>query len=155
MNANYKFFLSILFIPFVLLVNNIFVSFSVCFLFFILILITKKKVRLLPSLLLIISIVFFSILQPSGKLLFSVANFHITLGSILLGLEKSFKLLSMVYISQYAINKNLKVNGRMGMFFNEILAYFDKLTTSGKSFNIKNSIESIDKILLEVYNSKW
>ncbi len=154
MTANCRFICSILFIPIVLVANNIIVSSAVCALFFILVLCKKKHVKLLPPLIFVFSIVFFSILQPSGKILFSIANFHITQGSIVLGLEKALKLLAMVYISQYAISRELKINGSIGNFLHTVFLYFDELTTYKKSFSIKNPIKSLDEILLKVYHSK-
>lgn len=154
MNPNIRFFVSIIFIPFLLLVDNSIFSWIVTFVFLILVACKKKRIRILPPLFLIFSIVFFSILQPNGKILFSFGSFHITLGSILFGLEKAGKLLAMLYISQFAISRDLHIKGKIGDFFNTVFSYFDTLSEHKKNFNIKKPIESIDEILLEVYKEK-
>ncbi len=151
MNPNVRFFISILFIPFLLLVDNSIFSWIITLVFLILVGFKKKRIKILPPLFLILSIVFFSILQPTGKILFSLGSFHITLGSILFGLEKSGKLLAMLYISQYAISRDLHIKGEIGEFLNTVFSYFDTLSEHKKNFNIKKPIESIDEILIEVY----
>ena len=133
--------------------TSLVMSAIVCVIFLILLLLKKKRINWVASLLLVVSIVFFSILQPSGRILFSLGSFHITAGAILFGLEKAAKLLAIVYISQYAISRDVKLPGNAGVFLRAVFLYFDRLTEYKKSFNFKSPIASIDAILLDVYNS--
>ncbi len=152
-NPKILFFSSILCLPPIFFQENLVYLWIIAFLFVILLKVKRGKLRLLPSLFIFISIVFFSLLTPSGKIYFSIGTLRITEGALFIGLEKAGILLSMVYISQYAISKNLKVGGRIGLFLNAMFYYFDKLTEHKTVFNVKNPIISIDSILLEVYDN--
>ena len=128
------------------------IAFSICF--FVILEIKKKgKVKVLPSIILLISVTFFSLLNPSGEILFSIGLFNITKGALLNGLNKSITLVGMVFVSQIAINKNLYIPGKIGSFISLEFSYFEQLTSKKVKFTKKNIIDTIDNHLIEIWES--
>ena len=125
--------------------------------------IRKKRVKLLPSFFITLSLVFFSLLSPFGKVWFSIGNFTITEGAFLLGLKKSFVLCGMVFISQIATSFEFNIKGNFGKMISEVFYWFSifsdfsKKAKSESKLQInekkksKLSLKSIDEYLCELY----
>ena len=125
--------------------------------------IRKKRVKLLPSFFITLSLVFFSLLSPFGKVWFSIGNFTITEGAFLLGLKKSFMLCGMVFISQIATSFEFNIKGNFGKMISEVFYWFSifsdfsKKAKSESKLQInekkksKLSLKSIDEYLCELY----
>ena len=105
---------------------------------------------------LLLSIVFFSLLLPSGKLLFSIGSFKITQDALFLGLRRGLILILSVYISKFIILFLPPIKGKLGSFVNLIFMYFTELSTfSDKNKNSKAEklLKKLDNHFLKVYNS--
>lgn len=118
----------------------------------------KKKSKkiyksLFSSFMLLVSIIFFSLLVPSGKLLFSIGIFKITQDALLLGLKRGFLLVLSVYISKFIVAKFPPLKGKVGNFINLIFLYFKELTTLDFKNEKGNILEKLDLHLIKVYNS--
>ena len=109
--------------------------------------------NLISSFILLLSIIFFSLLIPNGKLLFSIGSFKITQESLFLGLRRGLILILSVYISKIVVSKLPPLKGRFGKFINMILLYFKELTSFEKENSDKNIIKKLDTHLIKVYNS--
>ena len=141
--------LVILFIQFILMIIFAFIR--------------KKRVKILPSFFITLSLVFFSLLSPFGKVWFSIGNFTITEGAFLLGLKKSFVLCGMVFISQIATSFEINIKGNFGKMISEVFYWFSifsdfsKKAKSESKLQInekkksKLSLKSIDEYLCELY----
>ena len=141
--------LVILFIQFILMIIFAFIR--------------KKRVKILPSFFITLSLVFFSLLSPFGKVWFSIGNFTITEGAFLLGLKKSFVLCGMVFISQIATSFEFNIKGNFGKMISEVFYWFSifsdfsKKAKSESKLQInekkksKLSLKSIDEYLCELY----
>lgn len=106
----------------------------------------KGKIKILPSFFVFISITFFALLVPNGKVLFSLGDFHITEGALNAGIKRSGILLGMLYISQYSISKNVVLPGRIGSFISQMFSFFNQLTESKLQFSSKK----VDSILFQI-----
>ena len=122
--------------------------------FFILTLLKRGSVRILPSLCIIASVVFFSLLSPYGKVLFVIHNFRITQGALENGLHRSGVLVGMVFLSQFSVSKSLHFPGRFGTFIASIFTTFDKLTAQHISLKPGHIISSIDERLITIWNQE-
>ena len=141
--------LVILFIQFILMIIFAFIR--------------KKRVKILPSFFITLSLVFFSLLSPFGKVWFSIGNFTITEGAFLLGLKKSFVLCGMVFISQIATSFEFNIKGNFGKMISEVFYWFSifsdfsKKAKSESKLQInekkksKLSLKFIDEYLCELY----
>ena len=115
----------------------------------------SKKIckNLFSSVMLLCSIVFFSLLIPSGKLLLSIGSFKITQDALFLGLKRGLILILSVYISKFIVAKLPPLKGKFGNFINFILLYFKELTTLDFKNEKGNILEKLDNHLINVYNS--
>ena len=125
--------------------------------------IRKKRVKILPSFFITLSLVFFSLLSPFGKVWFSIGNFTITEGAFLLGLKKSFVLCGMVFISQIATSFEFNIKGNFGKMISEVFYWFSIFSDFSKKAKSESkhlidekkksklSLKSIDEYLCELY----
>lgn len=168
--------LSLLLIFPLVLQNNLAILFIQFFSMIIFAFIRKKRVKLLPSFFITISLVFFSLLSPFGKVWFSIGNFTITEGAFFLGLKKSFVLCGMVFISQIATSFEFNIKGSFGKMISEVFYWFSIFSDFSKNIKTKSKVlsdekkkskinlKSIDEYLCHVYfqekdtistDSKW
>lgn len=120
-------------------------------LFLILSSIKKGQLRIMPPIIIFLSIIFFSILTPNGRVLFSIGTLRVTEDALLRALEKSGILLGMVFVSQYAVSRSLQLPGNIGKFISHMFLFFDTFSEGKKTFNVKTPFQSIDERLLAVY----
>lgn len=109
--------------------------------------------NLISSFILLLSIIFFSLLIPNGKLLFSIGSFKITQESLFLGLRRGLILILSIYVSKIIVSKFPPLKGRFGKFINMILLYFKELTSFEREDSDKNILKKLDTHLINVYNS--
>lgn len=117
----------------------------------ILLLAKKKKVRILPSFIIILSVTFFSLLVPHGKIFFEVGKFKVTEGALLSGLLRSGRLCGTLFLSKLVVDRNLKLPSKAGRFMNLVFHYFEKLSSDKTKMELKNLINCIDRRLLSVF----
>ena len=87
----------------------------------------KGRFRIVPPLVICFSIVFFNLFQADGYVLFSIFSLKVTSGALQEGLKKSGVLLAMVFVSQYAVSRNVNLPGKAGGFLSRVFRYFDAL----------------------------
>lgn len=139
-----------------LFVKNVSILWSAVLLFYICTLIRRHgKVKVLPSILITLTVTFFALLSPYGKVLFTIGTWRITQGALLTGLHRSGILVGMVFLSQCAVSKNLKLPGKVGAFLASMFTIFGSLTAKRISFKPGKIISSIDSRLLEIWNAPY
>ncbi len=117
------------------------ITLSICF---------GKKIRILPNLIIIVSLTLMYCLTPFGKVLFTVGNFPITQGAIERGLHRAFLLIALLYVSRLYISPRLQFPGYFGRLLGETLKAFELLQESEHPIKPKTFIADIDTRLLEV-----
>ncbi|MCL2704695.1 MAG: hypothetical protein FWE72_00610 [Spirochaetaceae bacterium] len=140
-----------IFFPF-LFTSNLIIRSVFVFIVIILNILTERRFRILPNILLLLAIMIANIYPPDGKVYFEVGHFYITQGAIFSGLKKTLLLIGSVYISRFSVRKELVFPGKTGALFYRIFFYFEKLTELNLKFN-KNIIEQIDFKLIEIEKS--
>ena len=88
-------------------------------LFFLLALTRRGKLRLFPTVIMILIVVFFSLLSPYGKILLRIGGdkgFAITFGALESGLRRGIRLAGMVFLSQLIISSKISLPGELGKF---------------------------------------
>lgn len=151
--------LIVLFVPciFMLYTDKIIVEWCIVAFYFILVLIAKKgKVRLFPSVVIVLSVTIMALLSPYGKVLFEHGSFRITEGALLNGLKRSGVLVGMVFASRFLVSRNTALPGKAGAFVSRVFFLFDSLTAKGNgSFGMgfkKGSVmEQLDLRLIDIY----
>lgn len=110
-----------------------------------------KKFRLLPNIVVLLSVSAAHLLQPNGLHLGSVWGFPITLGSLELGGRKALTLIALLYLSQYMIKGRPHFPGRLGSLIASQFYYFSKITTAWKSLEVKRPfIDAIDHLFIKL-----
>lgn len=150
--AEILFALSICCFPLFLIFSSPAVLWGIAGFFFILTLLRRGKVLILPSVIITAGIVMLALLSPSGKVLFTCGPVKITDGALTNAFHRSAILCGMVFLSQFAVSPKLHLHGKAGFFFSQILVYFDELTSKKISFKPGSIISSIDKRLIEIWN---
>lgn len=110
-----------------------------------------RRFRLLPNLILLISISLAHTLSPNGLVLFSIGNFPITLGALTIGANKALLLISFIYASHYMMSSRPQIPGKLGALISLQFYYFDRLTTNWSLIEKKKPfIGAIDQLLLNI-----
>ena len=122
------------------------ISVTACF-------IKNGKVRLLPSIVIILSVSFFSILVPYGKVILEIGKLKITEGALLSGLNRSLKLCGCVFLSKMITGRGIKLPSKAGIFIGLVFEYFEKLSEKNSrcKLSLKKLIPALDKKLESVY----
>ncbi len=108
-----------------------------------------RKIRLLPNLLIIMAVIAANLYPPGGKVYFSLGPLYFTEDAILSGLRKSLLFIGSVYISRFAVRKELVFPGKTGILLYKTFFYFEKLTEM--RLNVKTDIiGQIDSRLVEI-----
>lgn len=111
----------------------------------------RCRFRIIPSLVIIISITVFNLINPVGKVLFKIGSFPVTQTALLIGLRKGLILTAMVFISKFLVSRRIRFPGTTGRLINETFHYFDRITSVRLSFKPGRIIETLDNRLLECY----
>lgn len=135
-----------------LFIKDVFYLWIAVVIFYVATLIRRKgKVKVLPSILITVTVTFFALLSPYGKVLFTIGSWRITKDALFTGLHRSGILVGMVFLSQCAVSKNVKLPGRAGAFLSEMFSVFEQLTAKRISFKWGKIISAIDTRLCEMY----
>lgn len=115
-----------------LLIKNIFILCGFLIISLILQKICKRKIMIIPHLSLWIFVIFSTLIEPNGKILFSIWKWNITQNALFLGIEKSLKLSTVFSLSQCIANVKFSGNNLICL----VLKYFSGLnkimqTTNG------------------------
>jgi heptaprenyl diphosphate synthase len=124
-------------------------------LFYLFALLTGKKNNMLMTLLVILGIVFFNMLVPYGRVLWSLGTFQITAGALSTGIRRAVTLEGLIMLSRASIRHDLRLPGNFGALIGESLRMFALITErkgrfTGKSHNAGSLIANLDELLLEL-----
>lgn len=95
--------------------------------FFLLALTRREKLRLLPSILMVAGITFFSLFSPHGQVLARIGGIFVTAGAVEAGLARGMTLVGMVFLSQLAVSPQVRLPGRAGAFVVDVFSVLDGL----------------------------
>jgi heptaprenyl diphosphate synthase len=115
--------------------------------FFLLALLSGKKINPLITFLIIFAIVFFNLLVHYGELLFSIGPLKITSGALLSGLRRAVTLEGLFMLSRSCVRSDLVFPGAFGRLAGESLRVFSRLTEAKNLFTRKNWVETLDGLL--------
>ncbi len=114
-----------------------------------------RRFRLLPNLLVIISVTAANLLQKNGIILTEILGFPITLGALELGLKKALTLIGLIYISQFMVSNRPRIPGRLGALISLQLFYFERITESWDRKAQGNLLGRIDTLLFTVEGAEY
>jgi uncharacterized membrane protein len=113
-----------------------------------------RKFRPLPGLIVLSAVLFAHILMPVGEVMLRIFDFPLTRGAIDLGLEKGLSIVALVYLSRFAVSKELQLPGLPGRLLYTVLSYFEELTAfrpkSPGGGKLTGVVAELDRALLRV-----
>jgi hypothetical protein len=114
----------------------------------------EKRIKILKIIIMMLSFLFVNLLIPNGKIYFNFFGFYITKGSLMIGLEKAIKVISLIYISKLLLLNKLLFPGKLGLIISKILFNFKILTDYRSEYIQFLSKEKNYKIFLMGKNIK-
>lgn len=111
--------------------------------------ITGKRFRLLPNLIISFCVIAANLYPPGGYILAKIGPFFITVEALITGINKSLLLIGSAYISRFAIGKELVFPGKGGELLYKTFFYFEKFTEIRLDFK-KNLISQIDSLIISL-----
>lgn len=109
--------------------------------------VSGRRIRILPPLMLTLSLVVLSLFEPNGKVLLSIGSVAFTEGALLSALTKALRLVSLLAASQCLSASNPRIKGKAGAVLMLTLSYFSVLSSSFKATS-GSLIHRIDQALL-------
>jgi len=120
--------------------------------FSVLALLAGKRLNFGYFLILVLSVTFFHILSPWGRVLLEIGPLTITAGALEGGLTRSFTLVGMVFLSVAAVRPELELPGRLGGLLGRTFYYFDLIIEGKSRLSRKNFLVSLDNLLMERFD---
>ncbi|MEM5948133.1 hypothetical protein WKV44_06225 [Spirochaetia bacterium 38H-sp] len=108
-----------------------------------------KRIKPLYFILFITGISFFELLIPRGRIITNIAGLNITQDALASGLKKGLTLTGLIFLSLFAVKKDLPIPGRIGRYFAKVFEYYANLMSRKKTINRHNIVASLDTILTE------
>jgi heptaprenyl diphosphate synthase len=118
--------------------------------FFLLALVSGKKINLFATALFMVSIVFFHLLAPFGKVLAVLGPLRITQGSLYAGIDKALIVSGLVILSRICVKNDLKLPGTIGSLLGESLRMLELLRERRGMIKRGQIISGLDQLLLEM-----
>jgi len=107
-----------------------------------------RRFRVVPNLVLVVSVSIAHLLQPNGLHLFSIAGFPVTAGALILGAQKAFILMGLLHLSHYMVAARPQFPGKLGGLISLQFYYFERITTVWKNIEPKKPfIGAVDRLM--------
>ncbi len=140
---------ALLFPPF-LLQQDIVVRAVLVVSFFVLNLLSRRRVRILQSVLVAAGIVAFNLIIPTGRVLASPLGLLVTESALKSGIMKATAMTGLIFLSRFSIRPGLRLPGRIGGLIGRSLFYFEAIMGQRRRIDRRDVIGSVDALLLSV-----
>ncbi len=135
----------------VLIADSLTQKFLITAILIVLAILSGKKFKILPNLILLVSLSLAHTLQPNGLVLITIGQFPITLGAMIIGAKKALLLISFIYASHYMMSSRPQIPGKLGNLLSLQFYYFEKLTSAWDVIEHKRPIiKAIDQLLFSI-----
>jgi len=132
----------------ILIVDKLAILAIITVLMYVLQKIAKRRIRVIPPLMLLLSMLLLSLFEPYGKVLFSFGSVAFTQGSVEIALIKALRLISLLAASQCISASNPRLSAKSLAYIPLTLGYFTLLSTSFKGSS-GSLIQRVDQALLK------
>ena len=147
-----RFWAALIALPGFLLIDNLLLKLIITVFYSVLTYFSGRKIRWTFFIILIISITFFHLLIPMGRVLVRFGSFVITEEALNRGLIKGIGLTGMVLLSTASIRPELINSGALGGLLGRSFYYFYIIIEGKSQLSWKNFFESLDRLLLEKFD---
>lgn len=100
-----------------------------------------------------LTIVGFALLSPFGRVLWAWGPIRITQGALEEGVVRALRLTGLVFASLAGIHPGLRLPGRLGEFWTEVLGLYARLLESRHRIDLGDWVGSLDRIFEEVLST--
>jgi heptaprenyl diphosphate synthase len=139
-----------LIMPALLFNPNTFLRILQFFLFWFLSWLSGKKNNPLITIVIILGIVFFNLLVPYGRVLFSIGVFKVSSGALIAGIHRAVTLEGLIMLSRVSIRRDLRIPGGFGELIGESFRIFALIMDSRHRITRKNLMGDIDALMIEL-----
>ncbi|MFO7850803.1 MAG: Gx transporter family protein [Spirochaetia bacterium] len=117
-----------------------------------------RKFRPAPGLIVFTAVLGAHLLMPLGEVLFRFFDFPITAGALKAGAGKGLSLVGLVFLSRFAVSKELRIPGLPGKLLYNVLFFFEELTAfrpekkrrgRGVKDYVRRLLRELDDFLIE------
>jgi heptaprenyl diphosphate synthase len=105
-----------------------------------------KKIRILPPVILLVTITGLHLFSPIGKVLVSLGRISITSGALFFGLIKALTVIGLVYLSRGTVRSDVRIPGRFGAVIGRTFYYFNTITETWRRIPKQNIVERLDRL---------
>jgi len=109
-----------------------------------------KKINLFATLFFMISIVFFHLLAPFGKVLVVFGPLRITQGSLYAGIDKAVTISGLVILSRACVKTDLRLPGTIGSLLCESLRMLELMRERRGMIKYPHIVSGLDQLMLEM-----
>jgi hypothetical protein len=134
-------------IPGYLFQDTLWVRIGQVVLFGILATLNGKRIKWFYFVGMVVSIAFFNLLTPIGRVIYRIGPFVITVGALEQGILKGFTIVGLVFISLFSIRPDLRLPGRLGSLIGWVFLYYERILEGRRRIQARNLIGSIDQVL--------
>lgn len=113
-------------------------------------LLAGKQVRLLPSLIILVSVSILNLISPIGRVMLTFWRFSITSGALYLGIQKGLTLVGLIFLSRATVRPDLAFPGRFGAVISRSFYFFDRINETWESIPKQKMISRLDALLLRI-----
>jgi hypothetical protein len=149
-NPNLLFICGLIILPSVIFNSNILYKGIQTFILIVLFVIFRNRIKVIPIIILSLSILIFHLLIPNGPVLLYMAQFPITKGALILGFQRCLNILSLIFLSRSFIRRGISLPGQIGVIISRLFYYFEQILEIPFSLETKGVIQRIDLILIKL-----
>ena len=106
-----------------------------------------KRIKWLYFVMMVVTITFFNLLTPIGRVLYRLGPITITAGALEQGVMKGLTIVGLVFISLFSIRPSLRLPGRLGGLIGRVFFYYERILDGKRRVQVRNLIPSIDSAL--------
>ncbi len=146
-SENIRLITGLVLIPAFLIGSNLLIIAMQTVLFIVLALLHGRKIRVVPTVIMLITIPLMNLLQENGRILLSIGALTVTAGALEIGVEKALTLIGLIYLSQFMVSGNPRFPGTFGRLLSLQFSCFDLITRTWKRPERGRFIASLDDVL--------
>lgn len=139
-------------LPPFLLMGRLDFKLALTVLFALLTVMAGKRIRWMYFAVIGLSVCFFHLLLPWGRVLAEIGPLKITAGALRGGASRVLSVTGMVFLSLAAVSRNLTLPGAFGGLLGRTFWFFETLLEGRASLSWKNILPGIDALLMERFN---
>ncbi|HUX14451.1 MAG TPA: hypothetical protein VMW87_15590 [Spirochaetia bacterium] len=106
-----------------------------------------KRIKWVYFVGMVVSIAFFNLLTPIGRVLYRLGPFVVTAGALEQGILKGMTIVGLVFISLFSIRPELRLPGRLGGLIGSVFLYYERILEGKRKLQARHLISSIDEVL--------